>query len=180
MTTGLPTRPRAASAAMICLLACGAPAQADDGAVARCRAIADPATRLACYDAIALPATPVAAKAPAPVEERSVVKAPPAAGLIIAPAKTPAPVEERVVPNTTVAKGTEQFGLENRRPADEAQEIVSRIDGPFEGWVPNQRIRLANGQVWQIADDSSKWFSADSPKVTIWRGALGTFYMNVE
>jgi hypothetical protein len=43
----------------------------------------------------------------------------------------------------------------------------------FEGWRPNERIRLANGQVWQIADDSSSLLQRRDPKVTVRRGALG-------
>ena len=46
-------------------LACGATLAADDALIARCRAIANSTERLACYDAIALPAPPSATR-PAP------------------------------------------------------------------------------------------------------------------
>lgn len=46
------------------LLACSGVGQADDGALRRCRGLADAAARLACYDALPLPA-PAAPGAPA-------------------------------------------------------------------------------------------------------------------
>lgn len=175
-------------ASLLALLAASAQAWADDGALARCRAIADPAARLACYDAIPLTAAarpPIAAPAPAapapaiPVAPAApATAAPAAAAQAAAPQHAPVPVEERVL--APAAKKAESFGLENQRPKDELQEIVSRIDGTFDGWVPNQRIRLANGQVWQIADGSTSWFTAVSPRVTIWRGLFGAFYMTVD
>jgi hypothetical protein len=41
-------------------------------------------------------------------------------------------------------------------------------------------IPLANGQVWQIADGSARFMSLDNPKVTIRRGALGSFFLDFE
>ena len=150
-------------------------AHADDGDLARCRAITDASARLACYDAIPLAA---GARAPSAPAAAPVATAPAAAAVAT---RAPAPVEERNLPATAAAKpAADQFGLENKRPKDELQEIVTRIDGTFDGWVPNQRIRLANGQVWQIADDTSRWFTFVNPKVTIWRGTFGVFYMNIE
>jgi hypothetical protein len=70
------------------------------------------------------------------------------------------------------------FGLP--RPADEIQEVVTRYEGLFEGWSPGDRIRLANGQVWQIADDSRAVYRLRDPKVTVRRGALGRFVLDVE
>ena len=74
----------------------------------------------------------------------------------------------------------EQFGIEGRASKSELQAIESRIPGRFEGWEPRSRIQLANGQVWQIADDSSRYFYLDNPKVTIRRGVLGAFYLDIE
>ncbi|MBI3715046.1 MAG: hypothetical protein HY255_03515 [Betaproteobacteria bacterium] len=152
-----------------------ASAHADDGDLARCRAITDANARLACYDAIPLAG---AARVPSAPALPAAGSAPTAATVAT---RAPAPVEERNLPATAAAKpAAEQFGLENKRPKDELQEIVTRIDGTFDGWVPNQRIRLANGQVWQIADDTTRWFTFVNPKVTIWRGTFGVFYMNIE
>ena len=74
----------------------------------------------------------------------------------------------------------EQFGIEGPASKGELKAIESRIPGRFEGWEPRSRIRLANGQVWQIADDSSHYFYLDNPKVTIRRGVLGAFYLDIE
>ena len=157
------------------MLAASTLASADDGDLARCRAITDASARLACYDAIPLAA---ATRAPAAPVAAPAASAPLAATVAT---RAPAPVEERALPATAAAKpAADQFGLENKPPKDQLQEIITRIDGTFDGWVPNQRIRLANGQVWQIADDTSRWFTFVNPKVTIWRGTFGVFYMNIE
>ena len=116
-------------------------AGADDSALRRCRALADAAARLACYDALPLGAPTVAASAAA---------APTAA----------------------------TFGLQ--RADDGLLEIVSTIPGLFEGWRPGDRIRLANGQLWQVTDDSSAIYNLRDPKVTVRRAAMGTFVLDIE
>jgi hypothetical protein len=58
--------------------------------------------------------------------------------------------------------------------------IQSYIPGRFEGWGPNYRIRLANGQVWQVVDDSKGILQRQDPKVTVRRGLLGSFYLDFE
>ena len=58
--------------------------------------------------------------------------------------------------------------------------MESRIPGPFEGWMPGERIKLANGQVWQIADDSAGVVYGKDLRIKIRRGALGAFYLEVE
>lgn len=129
------------------LLMSGA-ALADDAAFLRCRGIADPAARLACYDAL-----------PVPVTETRAEPAKPAA----------LPLEP-----------TAQFGLPPPPTVAERDTVESSIPGHFDGWQPNTRIRLANGQVWQIADGSSRTLDLNEPKVTIRRGLLGAFYLEFE
>jgi hypothetical protein len=122
-------------------------AWADPDALRRCRALADDAARLACYDAIATPAAAAAA----------------------APGAAPA---------TAGGPSAARFGLpEEPSPVD---RIESRIAGRFEGWGPRDRIRLANGQVWQVADDSRGAYWLDSPRVVVRRGALGGFLLEIE
>ncbi len=58
--------------------------------------------------------------------------------------------------------------------------IESHVPGRFDGWGPNASIRLANGQVWQIADGSSGAHWIENPKVRVRRGALGAFYLEIE
>ena len=135
------------------LLLLSSAALADDGGLLRCRGIADAVARLACYDA--LPVTGAEAKPEAKAGQGEArqrdMRAPP-----------------------------EQFGLEERAPLVGMPEAVeSNIPGRFEGWVPNEKIRLANGQVWQVADGSSRAYDVENPKVTITRGSLGAFYLNL-
>jgi hypothetical protein len=74
----------------------------------------------------------------------------------------------------------EQFGIEQRLTQGGAQAIESTIPGRFQGWSANDRITLANGQVWQISDDSSGYVSARDPKVRVRRGVLGAYYLEIE
>ena len=124
-------------------------ALAADPTLQQCRAIPDPAARLSCYDALPLSATPPTAAVPAP-------------------AAAPAPETPR------------QFGLvREAAPVIELASIESTIPGHFDGWYPNRRVRLANGQVWQVADGSTRVYDLDNPKVTIRRGMLGAFYLDL-
>lgn len=77
-------------------------------------------------------------------------------------------------------QSTEQFGLEQRATTNELDSITSHIPGSFDGWGPRSRISLANGQVWQIADDSRRILDFQNPKVLVRRGALGSFYLEIE
>lgn len=135
------------------LWACSAPAwAASDADLARCRALAQPEARLACYDALPLAAAPTP---PAPL----------AAPVAAVPAPAP--------PAAT-------FGLEQRSTAAQEQQVESRIEGLFEGWGPSTRIRLANGQVWQIADGSSGTAGLTNARVKITRAMFGSFMLEVE
>lgn len=132
-------------------------ALAADVDLAKCRAISDAAQRLACYDALA-PAAPSATTSTSPGA---------------APAAAPAQRQQQ-------QQQQQQFGLEQRTPPDRPDAIESHIPGRFEGWKPNARIRLANGQVWQVVDGSSGAFWLTDPKVRVRRGMLGAFYLEIE
>lgn len=129
---------------------------AEDAAVQRCRAIAEAAARLACYDA--MPSRALSAAPP-------VAAASPAAAAVAAAAAAPAAA---VVPG---------FGQQRR---DEPQTITSQIAGVFEGWGPRSRITLANGQVWQVEDGSEGVYFLQSPKVTVRRALMGGFQLEIE
>jgi len=131
--------------------ACTAAGAADDAAVLRCRAVPEAAARLACYDALPTTAGMVAAPAAA-------VAAPAA----VAPA---------------AAAPAQRFGFERK---DELAEIASHIPGAFLGWGPRTRFTLANGQVWQVSDDSSAVYALRDPKVTVRRAAISGFEMDIE
>jgi hypothetical protein len=73
-----------------------------------------------------------------------------------------------------------QFGLvREAAPVVELPSIESTIPGHFDGWYPNRRVKLANGPVWQVADGSTRFYDLDNPKVTIRRGVLGAFYLDL-
>ena len=75
----------------------------------------------------------------------------------------------------------EQFGL--GKPAagtPDLEAIESTIPGHFEGWEAGSSIRLANGQVWQISDNSRGIHYIDNPKVRIRRGVLTAHYLEIE
>jgi len=160
------------------LLLISTAALADDAAILRCRAIADPSARLACYDALPLPTPESKAEArpvvPQPTGES---KAPPAAGTAGTPTAEQAPTPQvGALPQEPQA----QFGLPKKAIEVPLEAIESRIPGHFEGWGPNSRIRLANGQVWRVDDDSSRVCDLTDPKVTIRRGLLGAYYLEFE
>ena len=74
----------------------------------------------------------------------------------------------------------EQFGMPQPTSKVALDAIESHIPGHFEGWEPQTMIRLANGQIWQIRDDSRHTQDIHNPKVVIRRGVLGAFYLEVE
>ncbi len=65
-------------------------------------------------------------------------------------------------------------------PAHEPAAIESTLSDAIEGWQAGSRIRLANGHVWQVSDDSTGFLRAGTRQVRIRRGALGAFYMEFE
>lgn len=150
--------------ALLVLLAVAGPAMADDAALLRCRAIPDVAGRVACYDAI-----PVTRAAPAATVATTAAVPPPP--LPPAPATVPA------------QQSTANFGLtaNQLRKPDEPNALESTLLGRIDGWGPNTQFRLANGQIWRVADDSSGSVNEiDSPKVKITRNAIGTMFLEVE
>lgn len=145
--------------ALLSLALAAGPAFAENAPTLQaCRAITDAAKRLVCYDALPLPTA----------------ASPAATATATAPA-TATPVDTAAAPDPA------KFGLEAKSVrAISVDSIDSQINGRFDGWGPKDRIKLANGQVWQIADDSNAAMSVTNPKVTIRRGALGVFYLEFE
>ena len=146
-------------------------ALANDAAILRCRALADAAPRLACYDAM----TVASALTPAP------------ANAAVAPARLPTNLTNNTpalaAPSAPAVAKTEveKFGLIDKTvKKDELDLIESSIPGSFEGWTATTVFRLANGQVWRVNDDSARPHYVDNPKVKITRGALGAFYMEIQ
>jgi hypothetical protein len=145
---------------------------ANDAAVTRCRGIADPAQRLACFDAInTAPAPAAAPKAPLLEAPRMVIPEVPKVTLI----------EPAGSPTTRVEKPSAAlFGLEQQIQRTQVERIDTGIEGRFEGWIAKSQISLANGQVWQVTDGSRATLELVNPKVVIRRGFMGAFYMEFE
>ncbi len=148
---------RTIPASLLCL-GVAASAFADDASLQQCRAMKDSAQRLACYDAIPLGVASAPARAPGPSGT-----APPAA----APAASTPTLLQR-------------FGFEGRAQPDELPSVDSTIPGLFEGWAPRSTFKLANGQVWQVTEETSRPAHIQSPKVKVTRGAMGSFFMEIE
>lgn len=123
----------------------------------RCRHVVDATARLACYDAIPY----VAAQATGPAS---------------APSAATRPADPPSAPRSAL----DRFGLVGRSPADELQSIASSVGADFSGWGPNERIRLDNGQVWEVVDGSSGSVGPANRKITVRRGALGSFFLDFE
>lgn len=147
---------------LFALLFASSAALADDAAILRCRSITDASARLACYDALGVSVGSTRANT----------------GTM--PEKAAAPQTAAATPSAPL-QPQDKFGLEQKiANKGEIDAIESHIPGSFEGWTGRSSIRLANGQVWQIADDSARAHYVDNPKVRIRRGALGSFYLEIE
>ncbi len=77
-----------------------------------------------------------------------------------------------------------KFGQEALKPPTDAapalKQVESVIRGRFQGWRPNKRIELENGQVWRIADDSEALYDLQDPKVIVHRGLFGAYFLEIE
>lgn len=149
-----------------------------------CRRLADNSARLACFDA-ALPPLPAPNTAqPRPPADPARPSVPEAAAVPLAaaaPGATPAPAAPTpAVLTAAPAKVAPDFGLPQRPLFERSDALESAVAGAFDGWGPNEQIKLTNGQIWQISDGSSAGYSLQSPKVRITRGTFGTFFMQVE
>jgi len=128
------------------------PALADGAAILRCRVLIEPALRMACYEAIVVPAVGAATPTPAPATR----------------AQSAAPTSP------------DSFGLEAKNAFSSLPSTIeSTIPGRFLGWGPSDLITLANGQIWQVSDDSRGALVSNNPKVLVRRGALGAFYLEI-
>jgi hypothetical protein len=90
------------------------------------------------------------------------------------------PVGEAKTAEAVPRQTPEQFGMEQVASKSDLESIESHIPGHFEGWEPRTRIRLANGQIWQISDGSRRPLDFQNPKVSVRRGVLGAFYLEIE
>lgn len=134
---------------------CAGPAATLEPEFGKCRQVVEARARLACYDAIPYDAAQAGpASAPAAARTADAASAAPAA--------------------------RDRFGLAGRDLKDELQSIASSVPADFYGWGPNERIRLANGQVWEVVDGSSGSVGPANRQVVVRRGALGSYFLDFE
>ena len=149
------------------------PAMAQLEALQRCAQEADPVARLACYDKLLPPATRAAAAA------GSVVAVGTPASPVLAARPTPSAAGNGGVPVLAQPARADTFGLPQPLKA-QSPSIESAVSADFDGWNPNDKIRLANGQVWQVVDGSSASVAPRVRKVTVRAGPLGGFLLDLE
>jgi hypothetical protein len=87
------------------------------------------------------------------------------------------------IPTTEVSRSQEGFKADDGlfSTGGDRGEIVSRVDGVFDGWNRNTVLKLENGQWWQVTESTS--FAVpemQSPTVTISPAMLGSWLMKVE
>lgn len=59
--------------------------------------------------------------------------------------------------------------------------IYSAINGEFRGWENGTRIKLANGQIWQVTDSTARLrVKVTDPQVTIEPGAFGAWFLKID
>ncbi|MBI2516046.1 MAG: hypothetical protein HYV95_03955 [Opitutae bacterium] len=64
---------------------------------------------------------------------------------------------------------------------DKAEAFETHIAGDFDGWSGNTTFKLENGQVWQQnGGDSYYGDRQHSPRVKIYPGLFGSYWMDVE
>ncbi|MYM67244.1 hypothetical protein GTP45_10415 [Pseudoduganella sp. FT55W] len=67
------------------------------------------------------------------------------------------------------------------RKSSEPNFIESTLLGRIDGWSPSTQFRLANGQIWRVADDSAGSVNeVENPKVKITRNSFGTMFLEIE
>jgi hypothetical protein len=139
-------------------------------ALLKCRAQTDAAKRLACYDAIDV-------SAPTPVKQAA-----PVAATAAAPAAAASRVATAPAPAAPAAAATPaaEFGLPPKQTAVGVDRIETTIKGYLDGWSQGKRIRLANGTLWQVTDDSRGICECTDRKVVVTRGAFGTYFLEIE
>ena len=111
--------------------------------------------------------------------ERPTAKVPTPAAVAEAPKVTPDPRSDKRLPDWVGALITLKRAETN---VAKPQTLESRLVGDFGGWKGHTSFKLENGQVWTQANDDSFVYSppVKAPKVKIYPGTFGTFWMEIE
>lgn len=80
------------------------------------------------------------------------------------------------------APGVDDRGFEGRQSSSSAGAIFTSIRGEFRGWDgKGDRIKLDNGQVWEVTDSTARLkIKVQDPGIIIEPGVLNSWYMKVE
>ncbi len=135
-----------------------------------CANINNNENRLACYDAIFNP--PKGAESKSEKREKKAVKEQ------LKEAKR-ADKKARSDEKILVSKA-DLFGKESSMAGLTDDSMESRAVGSFKRWQKKMKIKLENGQVWQVTSNNTMYYKIENPKVKIEKGALGAFYMGIE
>ncbi|MBC7625459.1 MAG: hypothetical protein H7232_19045 [Aeromicrobium sp.] len=168
-------------ASFVLLAVTGNFALANEAGVLKCRALTDTNKRLACYDATDVTGAVANAKPPAATGGAAGTAA--AAGAATTAASVAGAANPRPSGNATTAAPASPaagFGLPAKQTAVGVDRIETTIKGRLDSWREGSRIRLANGQLWQVADDSRGVCECDNRKVVVTRGAFGTYFLEIE
>lgn len=160
----------ALSVGTLAFAAVATPAGETAAQLLNCRQIPSPMARVACYDAISVPGPDSANSSTRPQitgpSRPHTTDVGAAAG--VPPYRT-APVSDPAA-----------FGLAARETAAVTNRLDGVIAGNFDGWMAQSKIRLTNGQIWQISDGSEGAYRLRDPKVQIHRTAFGSYFMQIE
>ena len=161
----LRVRPSAGFLALAAL--CGTRLLAADGSL--CVDIADPAKRLACYDAALMPArgAPAAAMPAAPAEHAT------------SAAQSPTPAT--LAPSPPAAKDSRlysMFGLHSKPDKESARLRLTATVVAVQMRPTGEVITLDNDQVWQIAEYRSDPFVEVHDAIVIDPATLGSFLLS--
>jgi hypothetical protein len=144
-----------------------APGAAFEGLLG-CQALADAGSRLACYDRELARVAPL-------------LRAPAGGGAAAAAGTAPASGSGAQASVSAQAASAEaDFGRVRPRDDQVLKQISTTLPEGFSGWRAGDRIRLGNGQIWRIADDSNGVVFPKSRRVVIRQGALGAFYLEFD
>jgi hypothetical protein len=90
-------------------------------------------------------------------------------------------IGEQPLPTPAAKPKDADFGLSTGKlPDGKVDAIETTLAREIDGWESNTRFNLSNGQVWKVTDDSSGVLRAGTHKVTVRRGALGSFFLEFE
>lgn len=154
--------------------------------LSKCAKNDDSLKRLECYDHLAQKTSKVAHEnvqlQSTILESNPEQQATVAHPLPATPAKSlPMPPSQ---PTAVVLANTDNqqytyFGLENKRHADEVEQITASITKITKNPRGEKILTLDNGQVWRQIDSTSLRLR-ENQTITIKRGALGSFFIGKE